>query len=272
MMVSDDGHRLAFDKRELAVLTGMMAKEDRPTHAALWFHGGRAQAWATDGHRAVLVERDDKPRGGDPKARPVAIPAVTAYHVAKTAGARDLVVIDTAGPEVKIELRERNDRTTEINAFGEIEGRTRPKHAVTCKRHEGGYSSIDFAFPSCRERGAKGLAVAFDPALLGPVMTLANLTGGFVWLNIDEDGPILFLATAEDGAVWRLVVMPKRPGGLVPPDREPPPMPGPKTRARAKPAATEPTATEPAPTASPAATEPAKPGRGRRSRKPPAAA
>ena len=234
MMVSDDGHRLAFDKRELAVLTGMMAKEDRPTHAALWFHGGRAQAWATDGHRAVLVERDDKPRGGDPKARPVAIPAVTAHHVAKTAGTRDLVVFDTSGPEVKIELRERNDRTTEINAFADIEGRTRPKHAVTCKRHEGGYSSIEFAFPSCRARGAKGLAVPFDPGLLAPVITLASLTGGFVWLNIDEDGPILFLATAEDGTVWRLVVMPKRPGGLVPPDREPAPTPEPKPAKRAK--------------------------------------
>jgi hypothetical protein len=235
MMVSDDGQRLAFDKRELAVLTGMMAKEDRPNHAALWFRGGRAQAWATDGHRAVLVERDDKPRGGDPNARSVAIPAVTALHVAKTAGARDLVVIDTGGPEVRIELRERHDRTTEINAFADIEGRTRPKHAVTCKRHEGGYSSIEFAFPSCRERGGKGLAVPFDPGLLPPVIALASITGGFVWLNIgDDDGPLLFLATAEDGAVWRLVVMPKRPGSLVPPDRGASPMPEKKPAKRAK--------------------------------------
>lgn len=282
MMVSDDGHRLAFDKRELAVLTGMMAKEDRTAYAALWFHGGRAQAWATDGHRAVLVERDPKPPRGNPDASPVAIPAAAAHHVAKTAGARDLIVIDTSGAEVRIELRERTSRTVEINAFADIEGRTRSKHVVTCKRHEMGYARIDFAFPSCRGRGGKGLTVPFSPALLAPVLALGSLTGDFVWLNIGDDGPILFLATAEDGAVWRLVVMPKRDGGLTPPDREPPPMPGEepaKAASRAKPAsrakaasrakppapASEPAspASEPA---SPAAAVPAKPRRGRKPR------
>jgi len=251
MMVADDGQRLAFDKRELAVLTGMMAKEDRPNLAALWFHGGRAQAWATDGHRAVIVDRDDKPPRGDATARPVAIPAVTALHVAKTAGARDLVVIDLGGPEVKIELRERTSRTTEIKSFGDIDARTKPKHVVTCKRHEGGYPSIEFAFPSYRERGGKGAVVAFDPALLGPVMALASVAEGFVWLNIShDDGPLLFLATAEDGAVWRIVVMPKRAGGLVPPDRQPPPMPGSKTSGRARAKASDPgKPATPAPTA-----------------------
>jgi hypothetical protein len=234
MMVSDDGQRLAFDKRELAVLTGMMAKEDRPNLAALWFHGGRAQAWATDGHRAVLVEREAKPPRGNPNARPVAIPAVTAHHLAKTAGARDLVVIDIGGPEVTIELRERLAKNTEIEAFADIEGRTRLKHAVTCTRHEGGYSSIDFVFPSYRERGGKGAVVPFNPGLLAPVMALASITGEFVWLNIDGDGPILFLAHGEDGAVWRLVVMPKRPGGLMPPDREPAPESASKPARRAK--------------------------------------
>jgi hypothetical protein len=235
MMVSDDGRRLAFDKRELAVLTGMMAKEERVNLAALWFHGGRAQAWATDGHRAVIVERGTKPPGGDPNARPVAIPAATAHHIAKTAGARDVVVVDIGGPQVTIVLRERIAKTAEIEAFGDIEGRTRVKHSVTCKRHEGGYSTIDFAFPSCRGRGGVGAVVALDPGLLAPVVALASITGAFVWLNIGgEDDPILFLATGEDGAVWRVVVMPKRPGGLVPPDREPPPMPGGLKSKRAK--------------------------------------
>ena len=261
MMVSDDGHRLAFDKRELAVLTGMMAKEDRPNLAALWFHGARAQAWATDGHRAVIVDRNDSPPRGDIKARPVAIPAVTALHVAKTAGARDLVVIDLAGPDVKIELRERTSKTAEIKAFGDVDAWTKPKHVVSCKRHEGGYSSIEFAFPSFRERGGKGLAVPFDPALLGPVMALASVAGGFVWLNIgDDDGPILFLADAEDGSVWRLVVMPKRAGGLVPPNREQPPMPGSKA-ARAK--APEPAAGEPTKAPEPAAAPTRARGKGR---------
>lgn len=237
MMVSDDGRRLAFDKRELAVLTGMMAKEDRPNLAALWFHGGRAQAWATDGHRAVIVERQAKPPQGDPKGRPVGIPAITAHHVAKTAGARDLVVIDLGGPVVTIELRERLAKTAEIEAFGDIDTRTRVKHSVTCKRHEGGYQSIEFVFPSCKGRGAAGAVVAFNPGLLAPVVALASLTGEFVWLNIGgEDDPILFLAEDDAGAVWRVVVMPKRPGCSVPPDREPPPLPGfmAKRRKRAK--------------------------------------
>src|SRR5688572_32928102 len=81
MMISDDGRKLAFDKRELVVLTGMMAKEDRPSYAALWFHGGRAQAWATDGHRAVMAEREIKPPRGNLSARPVAISAATAHHI-----------------------------------------------------------------------------------------------------------------------------------------------------------------------------------------------
>ena len=248
MMVSDDGHRLAFDKKELAVLTGMMAKEDRPNLAALWFHGGRAQAWATDGHRAVIVDREDKPPRGD----------------AKTAGARDLVVVDLAGSEVRIELRERTSKTAEIKAFGDLDAWTKPKHVVSCTRHEGGYPSIEFAFPSYRERGGKGLAVAFDPALLGPVMALGSVADGFVWLNIGDDhGPLLFLATAEDGSVWRLVVMPKRPGGLLPPHREPPPMPGSKASQQARAKAPEPAAGEPAKSPEPAATAATPPTRAR---------
>jgi len=227
MMVSNDGRRLAFDKRELAVLTGMMAKEERPKLAALWLHGGRGQAWATDGHRGVIVERPTMPPQGDPKPPPVGIPAVTAHHIAKTAGTRDLVVVDIGGPRVSIELRQRLSKTAEIQTFADIDEWTRPKHAATCPRHQGGYDTIEYFFPSYRERGAKGAIVAFDPDLLPPVVALASLTGGFVWLNIGgEDDPILFLAEGEDGAVWRVVVMPKRPGCLVPPDRQPPPLPG----------------------------------------------
>ena len=70
MLISDAGDRFAFDKRELAVLTSMMATEDRESLAALWFHPSKAQAWATDGHRAVMVERELKP----PKARATPTP------------------------------------------------------------------------------------------------------------------------------------------------------------------------------------------------------
>lgn len=199
MMVSDDGRRLAFDKRELAVLTGMMAKEERPNLAALWFHGGRAQAWATDGHRAVIVERPSKPPQGDPKAQPVGIPAITAHHVAKTAGARDLVVIDLGGPVVTLELRERVDKTAEIEAFADIDARTRVKHSVSCISREGGYRSIEHIFPSCKGRGGVGAVVAFNPGLLTPVVALASVTGEFVWLNIGgEDEPLLFLGEDAD--------------------------------------------------------------------------
>ena len=58
MLISDDGTRFALSKAEIAVLTSMMADPDtRPTLAALWLHPAKAQAWATDGHRAVLAER-----------------------------------------------------------------------------------------------------------------------------------------------------------------------------------------------------------------------
>ena len=85
MLVSDDGGQFAFDKRELAVLTGVMATDDERGLAALWFHPSKAQAWATDGHRAVLVERELKPPKAPADAGPVALPATTAHHAAKTA-------------------------------------------------------------------------------------------------------------------------------------------------------------------------------------------
>ena len=61
MLISEDGQRFGFHKRELALLTSMMAGEDRETLAAVWFHPAKGQAWATDGNRAVMAERDVKP-------------------------------------------------------------------------------------------------------------------------------------------------------------------------------------------------------------------
>ena len=258
MLISDDGRKLAFTKRELLILTSMMAKEERPALAALWFHGGKAQAWATDGSRAVLVEHEAKPPRGDRAAPPVAIPAATAHHVAKTARPRDLVVVDTSGARVSIDVRAPHSAVVPAATFEEIETRTYSKHAVTCKRHEGGHPTIEHVFPSHHKRGSKGAAAPVNPALLGPVLMLATVSG-HVWINVDTPlDPVLFVARA-DGLWWRMLVMPLRPGSVS--DIEPPTVPAPAPVPPASPAP------EPAsPVAQPAAPEPAKPRRGRRPR------
>lgn len=84
MLVSDDGRCFAFEKREMAVLTSMMASEEREGLAALWFQGSRAAAWATDGHRALMVEREIKPPKAKPGDKPVAMPAATAHHATRS--------------------------------------------------------------------------------------------------------------------------------------------------------------------------------------------
>jgi hypothetical protein len=69
--------------------------------------GGRAKAWAIDGHRAVLVERDQAPEGES--QRPTrGYSAATAHHLAKTAGARDLVVVDMSGARLVATPRARS--------------------------------------------------------------------------------------------------------------------------------------------------------------------
>lgn len=224
MLISDDGGQFAFDKRELAVLTGVMANDDARGLAALWFHPSKAQVWATDGHRAVMVQRELEPPKASTHATPVALPAATAHHAAKTAHPRDLVVIDISGKRVAIEVREPTERGVTIESFEEIEARTRSKHAVNCARHQGGPGSIDDFFPSPRGRGNKGAVVPMNPALLAPLYQLGKLAepSGQVWVNLGRiEDPVLFVARADAWTVWRMIVMPLRaqPGDY--PDREP---------------------------------------------------
>ena len=211
-MGADDPAQLVIHA-QLAVLTSMMATEDRESLAALWFHPSKAQAWATDGHRAVMVERELKPPKAPSKADPVALPAATAHHAAKTARPRDWVVIDISGKRVAIDVREPTGRGQTIESFGQIEELTRSIHTVSCRRHEGGPGSIEGFFPSHHGRGSKGATVPVNPALLRPLAQLGKLAepSGQVWVNLGPIGdPLLFVARADAWTVWRMIVMPLR--------------------------------------------------------------
>ncbi len=213
MLISEDGARFAFRKRELAVLTSMMADEGREGLAALWLHPGKAQAWATDGHRAVMVERDERPPKVAKDAKPVAVPAATVHHASKTARARAMVVIDISGEGVSIDVREATERGVEITGFATIDRRTESVHAVTCRRHQGGYGSIEGFFPMHHGRGKKGAIVPLNSALMAPVITLGKLAepGGRVWINVGKiSDPVTFVARSDERTVWRMLVMPLR--------------------------------------------------------------
>lgn len=212
MLISDDGRRFAFDKRELTVLTGMMADpEARPTLAAMWLHPGKGQAWTTDGHRAVLVRRQPAPTRATVKA-PVAVPASSVADVARTARGKDLVVFDVSGSTVSMDVRA--PRTTgEIATFGQLDDQTRSKHTATCRRHAGGPASIEHLFPTPNRRGHKGAVVPVNVALLRPVVDLAKLAtpGGRVWINLGRvSEPILLVAESDAWTTWRMLVMPLR--------------------------------------------------------------
>lgn len=211
-MISEDGQRFGFHKRELTLLTSVMAGEDRETFAAVWFHPGKGQAWATDGHRAVMAERDEKPPNAPAGSSPVALPAATAHHAAKTAGAKDVIVIDVSGESVAIEVREPISAVA-IEAFEAIEARTRVKHAVSCSRHRAEIGSIEGFFPPYHTRGSKGAIVALNPALLRPVAHLGKISDpvGRVWLNIGKPSePATFATRAKHGVTWRMLVMPMK--------------------------------------------------------------
>ncbi len=213
MIISDDGQRFGFNKRELAILTSVMAGEDRETFAAVWFHPSKAQAWATDGHRAVMVEREAKPPKAPAGSKSVALPAATAHHVAKTAAPKDVIVIDISGKSVAIEVREPKQVRTEIESFDQIDHQTTIKHSVACRRHRAELGSIDHFFPPFQGRGSKGAAVIINPALLRPLLQLGKLTNpvGNVWVNIGRtQDPAMFVARADPSTVWRMIVMPMR--------------------------------------------------------------
>lgn len=225
MLVSDDGRYFAFEKRELAVLTAVMAGDDRESLAALWFHGRQAAAWATDGHRAVMVEREIKPPKAPASNPPMAIPAATAHHAAKTARAHDWIVIDLGASRVTIDVRKPIARGDEIESFGEVESKTRSKHLATCNRHDGKLAmSIEQFFPLHHRRGAKGATLPINPALLGPVMLLGKVAeGSYVWINIGKpEEPATFVAEAADDphTRWRLIVMPLRGSAAEHPDHD----------------------------------------------------
>ncbi len=241
MLISDDGEQFAFDKRELAVLTGVMAGNDDEGMAALWFHPSKAQAWATDGHRAVIVERELKPPKASDKAQPVAVPAATAHHVAKTARPRDRVVIDVSGRRVAIDVREPTGRGVELESFAQIDEFTRSKHAVNCARHKGGPGSIEEFFPRPERRGKRGAVLPLNPALLTPLIHLGKIATprGQVWVNLGKiHEPILFTARTDAWTVWRMLVMPLRSARDEHPDLAPTPdSAGPATGPAAEPAA-----------------------------------
>lgn len=212
MLLADDGSHVALTKPEISVLTSMMANPDnRPGLAALWLHPAKAQAWATDGYRAVLAQRHPGPSSCTID-RPVAIPAITAAHAAKTAKGRDWIVVNLSGREVGIEIRSPTAHGTTIETYDQIEALTRPVHGVSCPRHREGPGPIEHLFPTPDARGRRGADVALNPVYLKSVTMLAKVIDPLaVFVNVGTPrDPVLF--TAADGASmsWRVLIMPVR--------------------------------------------------------------
>ena len=216
MLTSHDGTRFALDKGEISVLAEVMPdRETRETMAALWFHPATGEAWATDGHRAVLAHRPPHDLE-QAKGPPVAIPAETAAHVAKTAGKRDVVVVDVSREPVTIEVRRPISRSVEIDTFKAIDTLTTVRVSVTCPPFDGGPSAaaVHKVFPCHERRGGKGAVVALDPAYLRAATMLADVTDQHtVWINIGRpEQPVFFVVGGRSETEWRMVIMPRRPG------------------------------------------------------------
>lgn len=212
MLVSDDGTRFALDKGEITVLTSLMATPDkRPALAALWFYPPKGQAWATDGHRCVIAD-GPVPTITRKDTRPAAIPAATAAHAAKTAGARDFIVIDVSRPKVAIDVRSPKGRGVEIETLADLDSKTEIKHSVTCSRHDSPLrvAAVESCFPSYERRGAKGAVVSINPAYLKSAAMLAKVADpGFIWLGIGTaKDPVFFVAHGRHETTWRLLIMP----------------------------------------------------------------
>lgn len=177
MLISDDGRRFAFTKPELRLLTSVMAGPERETFAALWVHPSKGHAWATDGHRAVLASHGRAPSKTTQGNRPVAIPAATAHHVAKTAGPRDFVVLDIGGDAAELNTRSPLVAKGEPpSTFADVVAATTSTHVVTCaKKPHSGAIAIEEFFPAASTRGARGAVTALDSALLKPVQLLGRV-------------------------------------------------------------------------------------------------
>lgn len=221
MLTSDDGTRFALDKGEITVLTSLMADpEARPSLAALWFHPPKGQAWATDGHRCLLVGGPTPPPSAK-DGRPVAIPAAAASQAAKAARARDVIVIDVRGPKVTIDVRAPRSRGVEIETFADLDSKTTLTQSSTSTRHPSplSASTIESFFPCYERRGAKGAVLALNPAFLKSAALLAKVVDpSFIWLNIGKERePLFCVAHGRHGTTWRLLIMPCNPKVNPPP-------------------------------------------------------
>ena len=234
MLIADDGSHFALTRSEISVLTSMMANpESRPGLAALWLHPAKAQAWATDGHQAVLAQRWRVPPKAKEDGRPVAVPALTVAHAARTAKGKDWIVIDVSGRDLGIEIRTPKDPRAEITSYQQVEILTRPVHAIACRRHRDGPGTIEHLFPKPDARGRRGNDVALNPAYLKSIALLAKVIDPLkVFINVGKPmDPILFTAADGTTMLWRMLIMPIRPDPL--PTFSEPPTPEP-AKAKAK--------------------------------------
>lgn len=230
MLLADDGSHFALTRPEVAVLTSMMANpESRPGLAALWLHPAKAQAWATDGHQAVIAQRWRVPPKAKKNGRPVAVPALTVAHAARTAKGKDWIVIDVSGRDLGIEIRTPKDPRAEILSYEQIEVLTKPVHAISCRRHRDGPGTIEHLFPKPDARGRRGNDVALNPAYLKSIAQLAKVIDPLkVFINVGKPlDPILFTAADGTTMLWRMLIMPIRPDPL--PTFGEPPTPEPAT-------------------------------------------
>ena len=209
MIVSDDGRRFALDKHELTALADVMGDpEERVNLAGLMLDPARGQAWASNGHVAMVVDPVAKPHGRVPRAG-VHLPHAVVTSLAKTTKARDLVVLTLDPPQVEIEIRA-VPRGVEPNTWRGVDSAT-VRQTMTIKAKPPAMATIEHLFPTTAREPAPGIAL--DPRYLKSAVALSRvaLLEHEILIHVGPMlDPVLFVANGRAGCRWRPIIMPRR--------------------------------------------------------------
>jgi len=217
-------HTFYTDKRELATLARVAGTdESRPGTLGVWFDpaaDGRGRAWATDGHRAVVIDRDGRSRPH--AATPIVAPEL--LGVCKLARTSDVIALRVGKPNGKrpkavgwsiVPGRFEADCLLDALKSKEITGRDAVARGKVPTVETIDPPAIDQAMPrydSSQPATAGRLAV--DPALVatffGDVARLESARAIRFWLAGERDPMLCMFDDANREAVWRYVVMPMR--------------------------------------------------------------
>lgn len=174
---------------------------------------------ATDGHRAIYATAPDGDPWGLPGTGAPMIPADSWGAVVKAARARDGIAVQLARAEsaplgVAATLAVVPPHATAASLDG-----TDPREAgaTMVARVRVEHTSPPLANVLPRYEGDGGAesatAIAFDPSYLAALADLAKCLHGqtpMVWRHRGELDPGLGVVQADDGAIWRVLIMPMR--------------------------------------------------------------